>query len=39
MATLSPTGFLTLSDVARYKLPNGSIARNIAEVLTEYNEI
>jgi len=38
-ATLSPTGFLTLGDIARFTLPDGSIERNIAEVLEEYNDI
>jgi hypothetical protein len=39
MATLSPTGYLTLADIARFTLPNGSISRQIAEVLAEYNDI
>lgn len=39
MATLSPTGFLTLADIARFTLPNGSVSRNIAEVLAQYNDI
>ena len=39
MATLSPTGYLTLADIARFTLPDGSISRQIAEVLAEYNDI
>jgi hypothetical protein len=38
MATLSAV-FPTLADVARFTLPNGSIERNLAEVLQEYNDI
>jgi hypothetical protein len=39
MATLSPTGYLTLADIARFTLPDGSISRQIAEVLVEYNDV